>query len=429
MKIWRLKKGADRRFRQGHPWVFTSELAHSSREVQPGEVVELRDQANHFLAFGYAHPSSQICFRRLSSRAQDTDVFSPAFFTERLTRARQLRQRAGWSSVSHRWLYAEADGVPGLVVDAFRLEGGDSTKSPFEWAVVVQASTAGVERVLPALYEALLDFQSELGEMIVVEAPSSRGRLLEGLTIKEKTVVRPIGANLQALNLQNLQIVLQENLMLQADLLFGQKTGFFLDQQWNALILRKLLAPRFSLIASPIRVLDICSYVGQWSAHCAHALSRVNAQVEVTLVDQSEQALKLAEGNLQRLGSRVHSLVGDALTLVGEVEPGSYDVVICDPPAFVKKRADLSAGVTAYTKLMRDAMRATKPNGLMVASSCSGLVGPAEWQDLLHQASAKAGRGFKIMAQGGHGPDHPVRPEFPEGRYLKCDIGEISIPF
>src|SRR3954466_2428118 len=117
MKKLRLKRGADARFRRGHPWIFASELAQSAKEVAPGEIVELQTFENKFLAFGYAHPKSQIAFRRLSSRSSETDVLSEKFLVERLQNARDLRAAAGLTSVSHRWMFAEADGVPGLIVD------------------------------------------------------------------------------------------------------------------------------------------------------------------------------------------------------------------------------------------------------------------------------------------------------------------------
>src|ERR1700730_7329149 len=113
MKIWRLKKGADMRFRQGHPWVFSGELAHSSRDVDPGEVVELHDANDHFLAFGMAHPASNICFRKLSGKSKDADLLSVDFFLRRFAQAAQVRRSAGWDQYSHRWVFGEMDGLPG----------------------------------------------------------------------------------------------------------------------------------------------------------------------------------------------------------------------------------------------------------------------------------------------------------------------------
>ncbi len=410
MTVWRLKKGAERRFRAGHPWIFASELAQSARELIPGDLVELRDFQNHFLAFGYGHPKSQICFRRLSSRASDGPLLmTTGFLRERLRAARSLRERCGWASASHRWVYAEADGLPGLIVDAFLTPDQG-------WTVVVQASTAGIEKALPQIYSALEEFAQELQPLTVVVAPSSKSRVLEGLSLAEKSVVR--GA---AVDLENYKICLHGKLILSCDLLRGQKTGFFLDQQWNAQVMRTLLRSDGEL-----RVLDICCYVGQWAAHAARAL---NKNAHVTLFDASEKALMLAKSNLEPLAKTVATVQGDVLKDLAQLPEKSFDVVICDPPAFVKKRADHESGLRAYTKLNREAMRLAKPGGLYVASSCSGLVAASEWREVIAQASQKAGRMFKAVALGGHGPDHPVRPEYPEGEYLKCVFGHIEFPY
>jgi 23S rRNA (cytosine1962-C5)-methyltransferase len=411
VKVWRLKKGADRRLRQGHPWVFASELAHSAKEITPGEVVELRDSSDHFLAYGYGHPSSQICFRKLSSRSKDSDVLSVEFFVARLKRARELRAACAWTGFSHRWLYAEADGVPGLIIDTFLSDG--------RWVTVVQASTAGAERALPQVYAALAEF----GEMTVVEAPSSRARVLEGLAVSEKRVIRGSSEGLE-----RLRVSLIEGLNLQCDFLGGQKTGFFLDQQWNATLLRRGL--RQFKAEAPVRVLDICCYVGQWASHSVAALRDAGVRdVEAHLLDSSASALALAAENVRAVGGRAEVVEGDALKILADLPAESFDVVICDPPAFVKKKADLESGLRAYAKLNRDAMRLVRPGAWFVASSCSGLVKSADFQRALLEASAKAGRMFRQLEQGGHGPDHPLRPEFPEGEYLKCLLGQIDYPF
>ena len=416
MKTFRLKKGADRRVRQGHPWVFASELAHSAREIEPGEVVELRDALNHFLAYGYGHPTSQICFRKLSSRSNDSHVLSVDFFKQRLRAARELRRQAAWSEFSHRWVYAEADGLPGLVVDAFR--SGEGT-----WLASVQASTAGMERALPNLYEALATFAGEFGgELAILEAPSKRGQAAEGMQVTERRLISG--------GVSGGEIQLIDGLRLKVDLLGGQKTGFFLDQQHNASLMRRLLRSRQFEGTRPVRVLDVCCYVGQWAAHSVHELKSQGRDVEVTLVDTSATALNQARDNVQALGASAIVREGDALTLLGELDPSQhFDVVICDPPAFVKKKADLESGLRAYVKLNRDSFKLARPGGLFVASSCSGLVRAADYVKVLAEAGGKCGRSFRQLLLGGHGPDHPIRPDFPEGEYLKCMIGQVDYPF
>jgi 23S rRNA (cytosine1962-C5)-methyltransferase len=417
MKIWRLKKGAERRLRQGHPWVFASELAHSAKEIAPGELIELRDGQDHFLAYGYGHPSSQICFRKLSGNSKDRDVLSVDFLVRRLRLARQHRRLAGWGDASHRWLFAEADGLPGLIADAFLTEGQG-------WIVVVQASTAGMERARENIFAAFQEFAGELGPMTFVEAPSSKSRAAEGLAIGEKRVVFGPAANLE-----NTRLILRRGLKLGADLLHGQKTGFFLDQQANAASLRDFVTAQFQGATDPVRVLDICCYVGQWGAHTAQALTAAGRGAEVTLLDSSMAALSLAAPNVSGAGGEAKPVCGDVMKVLADFPQGSFDVVICDPPAFVKKKQDLESGLRAYAKVNQIAMKLVKPEGLLVASSCSGLVRAGDWQGVLKEASLKAGRSFKQLLTAGHAPDHPTRPEFPEGEYLKCTIGRIGYPF
>ena len=415
MITWRLKRGGDRRVRQGHPWVFAGELANSAREARAGEPIELRDDRDRFVAYGYGHPTSPISFRKLSANQKETDVLTEAFFTRRLRAARDARRAAGWADVSHRWLFAEADGVPGLVIDAFRATG--------RWVVVVQASTAGVDAHLNQVFAALESFAAELADpLTIVEAPSSRARLAEGLALAPKRVVS--GPD----DLDDVTVHLIDGLRMRVELRNGQKTGFFLDQQWNARVMASLIERQFAGATAPVRILDVCCYVGQWGAHAARAVVAAGGTATVTLADVSAAALRLAEANVRLAGAaEVTRLEIDVLEALGE-QTGEYDVVICDPPAFVKKKADLEPGLRAYVKLNRDAMKLTRPGGLFVASSCSGLVKGADYQRVLAEASRKAGRSFRQVLTGGHAPDHPTRPEFPEGEYLKCFFGRVEYP-
>jgi len=417
MKIWRLKKGGDRRIRAGHPWVFAGELNHSAKEADPGEVVELHDADGRFVAYGYAHPTSQICFRKLSSRSKEKDVMSVDFFSRRLQSATEHRRAAGWTNFSHRWLFAEADGVPGLVVDLYRtVDQG--------WIAVVQASTAGMDKALPNVFAALEERTPERGGLTVVESPSSKARVAEGLKVSEKRVV--FGS---PRDVYDADFVFTGDVRLRVDLMHGQKTGFFLDQQWNVGLFKHALKNIVKKPAEKVKILDICCYVGQWSAHSASALMGDGRVAQVTLVDASESALSFAKHNVSRFAGEVEAVEGDALEVLGAMEKDSFDVVICDPPAFVKKRADLEAGIRAYTKLNRDALKLLRPGGLYVASSCSGLVRDEDWRKILSDAGLKSGRCLRNLFKGGHGPDHPVRPEFPEGEYLKCEIIGVDQPF
>jgi 23S rRNA (cytosine1962-C5)-methyltransferase len=433
MKIWRLKRGGDRRLRQGHPWVFASELAHSAKEIEPGGLVQLHDDKDHFLAFGYGHPTSQICFRKLSGNAKEKDVGSVEFFVRRLARARALRALSGWTAFSHRWLFGEGDGVPGLIVDLFKRgessgSAGATSSSGADrgssgWIAVVQASTAGADRMLPQVFEALKAFEQELGgnsaPLTIIEAPSSRSRAIEGLAITEKRIISgpPVARE---------QLLLRDGVKMSADMIGGQKTGFFLDQQWNVGLLKGLLPTQVAASEGrPLRILDICCYVGQWGTHLAQA---AGGKAEVVLLDTSEAALEMATANVGAYASKVTAICTDVMQSLGAQQPESFDVVVCDPPAFVKKRADLEAGLRAYVKLNREALRLVRPGGLLLSSSCSGLVKSADFNKALGEACGKAGRAFQQILNGGHAPDHPVRPDFPEGEYLKAVIGRVDYP-
>ncbi|MGE4134045.1 MAG: class I SAM-dependent rRNA methyltransferase [Bdellovibrionales bacterium] len=410
MKTWRLKKGADRRIRHGHPWVFTGEVAHSTREVEPGEIVELRDSQDHFLAYGYAHPKAQICFRKLTGVEKERDVLSVEFFLRKLRAAYDHRKAAGWHEFSHRWLNAEADGVPGLVVDAYY-------SNAHSWIVVVQASTAGMERVRPNIFEALDALGSSRGGFTIVEAPSSKARAFEGLPVREKSMVSGVISEVYDGTLQ-----FMDGVTMRVDLIHGQKTGFFLDQQWNISLLKKAVRNFVKKPNEEFRVLDLCCYVGQWSTHIGSALVETGHRVQTTLVDSSESALSFAKHNASLFSADVKPVCADVLEVLGQMDEAAYDVVISDPPAFVKKKADLEAGLRAYRKLNKEALKRLRPGGLFVASSCSGLVKAEDWREVLAEASLRSGRPIRQLFAGGHGPDHPVRPQFPEGEYLKCII-------
>lgn len=413
MNTWHLKKEASARTRM-HPWIYNSEIANSVKESGPGEIVRLEDARGHFVAFGYVNAKSQIVLRKLSVNAKEEDVGSVAFLRRKLESARRMRQEAGWGGESHRWVFAESDGLPGLIVDYF--------VTPNEPVLVVQSSTAGMDALFPAVLQALHECMGEAPYRLI-DASVSSSRKLEGLVPRERKVL--VGAT-EGLTSQKIRLRdgASGGFFVQTDFLGGQKTGFFLDQQFNATLLRSLIRNKFPAGAT-VRVLDICCYVGQWSSHVAHLGREREWRVEAHLVDASEKALALAKANVEALGARAEVFCADVLESLPE---GEFDLVICDPPAFVKKKADIERGGMAYQKLFKEAIRRSRVGGTFVASSCSGLVDAELWQSILASSLTRAGRTVRWQAEGGHGPDHPVRSEFREGRYLKCNIGTVDYP-
>lgn len=444
MTIWHLKKGSEKKFRWGHPWVFSSELAQSPKGIVPGELIELRDYTGAFLAIGYGHPNSLISFRTLSSSSK-TEI-DARFFRDRFT-AHACRI-AGVANESHRLCFAEGDFLPGLIIDRYALAAKERPSQTF----VVQASTAGMDRLMPLVLEGLEEFVRELAreessdssrgrtqteeglgssptweDSAVVVANDTKSRVMEGLPIEPKRVDKSLPEFWPAAT----RILVQGSLsgipaaQFDVDLIGGQKTGFFLDQRSNvahaARVVQEILARKKS-----IRVLDLFCYVGQWGTQLAHLATQLGGHAEVTLVDASQTALELAAKNVERHGGRAVLEKRDILGEIGQFENGAYDVVICDPPAFVKKKKDLPTGSQAYFKLNREAIRKTARGGLFVSCSCSGLFDETEFRTMLAKVSVPLGDRVRWVLRGSHSVDHPQRPEFPQGTYLKSWMGVIE---
>jgi len=228
---------------------------------------------------------------------------------------------------------------------------------------------------------------------------------------------------------------------LSADLASGQKTGFFFDQLQNirlleTLLLRKLKNDRvLNSRSHEFSVLDLCSYVGQWSAHLVQPLTEREAlPAEFVCVDASEAALKFAQENVRAVADssgasvkvRVRTLQTDVLGALPGVADRSFDVVIADPPAFIKSRKSLPQGKQAYVQLFQTAISKVRPGGLVVCCSCSQLLGAEEFKEILGKASRRSGRKVRWIAEGAPSVDHLIRLEFQEGHYLKCRIAQVD---
>lgn len=418
MRVWALRKGAEKRFQSGHPWVFSNELAESPKGASPGEPIELVDFQGRFLALGYGNPKSLIAFRTLS-RTLDSQIQS-TWWADRFQVAYSLRANCGIERFSHRLIFAESDGLPGLIIDRYKVAGRDSQ------IFVISSSTAGIELQLTEILKGLELFVKRLAgiswdQTCVVMSNTSAQRRLEGLEPQERRVEKSI----EGLDLNNVTAEFEyagqttESLPLSFDLLGGQKTGFFLDQRENLRALFSLL--KTWKLGEPLRILDLCCYVGQWSAQISEFAKRQGLSCEVTLMDSSDEALKWASKNCQGRATLINPIKNDVLNSLRGTLDRNYDVVICDPPAFIKKKKDVPQGKAAYAKLNREAIRKVLPGGLFVSCSCSGLFTPEEFRDMLAKASASR-PGTVWIKQGYHSPDHPQRLEFPEGQYLKCLI-------
>ncbi|RYZ76614.1 MAG: class I SAM-dependent rRNA methyltransferase [Proteobacteria bacterium] len=432
---WLLKKGSEKKFKFGHPWVFSSELAQSPKLTEAGQLIELREFAGEALAIGYGHPNSMISFRTLT--LDPKEKIDANFFVKRFTQAFRERKHAGVHEHSHRFIFAEGDYLPGLIIDRFflRTAGSESTSAQ---VFVLQSSTAGMDKLLGFVVPALEDFVTKVDPTIAWEktalvfANDSKSRAMEGIAVEQKRVVK----SFEGFDPDKAVIVVQpafesmKPVLFDVDFIGGQKTGFFLDQRSNVALAAKAvreLARDAAREGRTLRILDLFCYVGQWGTQLAAVATEAGAKVEVTLVDASMKALELAAANVTRAGGTPTILKLDILDQLGTaVEKETFDIVICDPPAFVKKKKDLPTGTQAYVKVNKEALRKAKPGGLFVSCSCSGLFDETEFRGMLSRVTAAYFRPIRWFARGSHGPDHPQRPEFPQGTYLKSWLGLID---
>jgi len=422
-KVWRLKSGADRRFRAGHPWIYSNELLESPKGIAPGEEIELQDAGGKFLAHGYGNPSSLIAFRTVTRDSTNSEPLSAAALAQTFTNAKALRILAGLKDASHRLCFGEADRLPGLIIDRYLLSGG-------EQLFAVQAHTAGMDRSLPNIYKALeaLAIAGDAWDRTgIVLRNDINIRKLEGLEPEPARTVRPLAG----IDLTKARILilgaLSGTIEFETDLLEGQKTGFFLDQGSNIqLATRKLSNLLPEKPKEPLKILDLCCYVGQWSTQLTHAFRQRGLQVDVTLVDASAAALERATKNVESQGAQSKVMKANVLDGLTGLPDRSFDLIICDPPALIKGRKDLHAGAHAYLQLNTQVFRLIRAGGAVVSCSCSALFEEAHFQQVLAKAANRNHRRAQWIARGSQGPDHPMLTEFPEGQYLKCWISGVD---
>lgn len=378
-------KGQRARARDGSPWIFSNEIRmdQAAKALVPGTVVNVRGEDGRELGTGYFNPNSLIAVRLLSA---DCDaVIDAGFFAERLGRALALRQ-AIYQRPFYRLCHAEGDGLPGLVIDRF-----DDT-------LTVQTGTAGMERQIEAIAEGLEEVLAPKTIILRNDAPS---RALEGLESSVRTIKG-----------EGRRIAVEENgARYIADLTEGQKTGWYYDQRDNRAFIARLGKDK--------TVLDAYSYTGGFGILAAKAGAR-----EVVCLDSSAPALALAEESARANAVTVKAVKADVFEELERLKTAGehFDIVLADPPPFVKSKKDLEPGAKAYRKLARLAAEVTAPGGTVMVASCSHNIPPERFAQECAQGLLRAGRRARLIRQAGAGPDHPVHPLLPESAYLKANV-------
>lgn len=382
-----LRKGADRRLRAGHLWVYSNEVDSKRNglgQYQAGDLVAVRSADGSLLGSAYMEPQSLICARIYA--LGEASGLDESLITRRIADALAVRS-AAFGKPYYRLVYGDSDRLPGVVIDRF----GDY--------LVVQLNNSGIERYRDDILTALDSVLEPAGILLRGDSRSRReSGLAEDIEIVQGDVPE--------------QVALEENgVKFLAPIHAGQKTGWFYDHRMG----RARLAPW----VSGKSVLDVYSYIGGWGIQAG-----AFGASDVCCLDSSASALEgvLVNAELNGIEERVSVRQGSAPETMKQMlsEGLSYDLVILDPPAFIQRRKDLKKGITAYRRINELGLRLLNRGGLLVAGSCSMHLPRADLILAMQQAAVRASCQIRVVEQSAQGPDHPIHPAIPETEYLKA---------
>lgn len=382
-----LKRGEDTRLRAGHLWVFSNEVDVQRSPLssfEPGQTCAIVDSRDKPIGVGYVNPNSLICARLVNRGIEH--ALDKSLFVHKLNIALSLRERMH-DEPWYRLVFGESDGLPGLTIDRF----GD--------VLVAQTTTAGMERLKETILEAAIKvlkprqfWWKNDASIRTMENLPDYAELAHGEVVDAPLLVREAG------------------LEFECDPVGGQKTGWFYDQRGNRDHLQHLVKGK--------RVLDVFSYLGGWGLRAA-----AYGASEVVCVDSSQAAVDAITRNAERNGmaDRVRAVRADAFDYLKALreQREHFDVVVLDPPAFVKRKKDFSEGRIAYRRINEFGMQVLTRDGILITCSCSYHMPRAALLDAVQQAARHLDRQAQMLVSLQQGPDHPVHPAIIETEYLK----------
>jgi 23S rRNA (cytosine1962-C5)-methyltransferase len=385
----RLNPKADRRLRAGHLWIYSNEINIKQTPLTSfaaGQAVNVMSVEGKCLGSAYVNPHTLLA-ARLYSR-QENQIMDTIYFAKRIQRALEIRTRL-FEKPFYRLVYGESDGLPGLVVDRFND------------VLVVQTATAGMENVIDDIVETLVGV---IKPTTIILKNDSGARNAEGLESYQKTV---FGELPETVNVE------ENGVMFIAPLSSGQKTGWFYDHRFNR--------ARMSRYVKNKTVLDVFSYVGGWGVQAA-----VVGAKHVTCVDASQLALDYVKKNaaLNNVDGSVDVLLGDAFDVLKKLieTKKQFDVIVLDPPAFIKRKKDIENGKIAYKRINDMALRLLSKEGVLVSASCSMHLAQEDLVNMVRIAGREQDKFTQLLEQGHQGADHPIHLAIPETGYLKSII-------
>jgi 23S rRNA (cytosine1962-C5)-methyltransferase len=383
-----LKKGVHTKVVRGNPWIYDNEILKIEGDFLPGDVVDIYDVSKSFIGRGFINPNSKIRIRILTRKEEEIDK---EFFRERILKAWEYRKKVV-DTDSCRVVFAEADFLPGLIVDKF------------SDILVIQTLTLGIDRFKEVIVEVLDEIFQPKG---IYERNDVSVRELEGL---------PQVKGFLKGNFDTKVEIVENGIKVIVDVENGQKTGYFLDQRENRASLRGLV--------DGAEVLDVFCYTGGFSLHALkYGASKVVA------VDSSGIALEIAKENAKLNGfmDRIEFIEENAFDLLRRFhkEGRSFDVVILDPPAFAKSSKNIDGALRGYKEINLRAMKIVRDGGFLITCSCSQHITRDLFEKVIESASFDANRLLRLVEFRYQAKDHPILLSHPESLYLKCGIYQV----
>jgi 23S rRNA (cytosine1962-C5)-methyltransferase len=384
-----LKPHREESLQGGHLWIFSGALQQPPNWIEPGGLVDVKSSTGQFVARGYYNPRTDIAIRLLTRNIEQ--AIDEDFLRKRIRSAGDLRKVFDPDKTNtYRLINSEGDGLPGLIVDRYAE------------VLVVQIHTAGMERLLSKLIDALLDETDTRGILL---RNDSQSRRREGLELEEPRVAAG-GVPMQV-------TVRENNVLFLVDPWQGQKTGFFLDQRDKREALRKYTQAK--------RVLNCFSYSGSFSVNAA----LTSEKTRVTSVDISAPAIEAARQIfiLNGLDPNHHQfLEADVFDYLEQAQGAGeqFDVVVLDPPAFAKTQSARAQALKAYRRLNTLGMQVLRPGGILLTCSCSGVIGMDDLLGAMSQSAQRLQRTIQLLETFTHAVDHPINLAMPETAYLKA---------
>ena len=398
--VFTVTKKAEASLKNGHPWVYGEEVTGTEGAYSNGDIVDVRGEKGNYLGSGYVNDLSKIRVRVISNNANDR--FDEAFYARQVKYAVDYRRQVmGDDLAACRLVFGEADRMPGLTVDRF----GE--------VLVTQSLCLGTDMRKHIIFPLIVDYLRSLGETVsaVFERNDVAIRKLEGM---EEYKAFFQGEGLRT-DLNGHTEITENGIRYDVDYVNGQKTGFFLDQKYNRLAVRKIARGR--------RVLDCFTHTGAFALNAA-----LGGAEKVTAVDISAQAIELARANAERNGVGMDFITADVFDLLTELyekRSKDHDFIILDPPAFTKSGATAKNAYRGYKEINMKAMRLLPRGGYLATCSCSHFMYDDMFRKMLQEAAHDASVTLRQIEARQQSPDHPILPTVRETDYLKFYLLQV----